>query len=472
MKISIIMCVMNSMPYIMTSIESFKKQKYKNKELIIVQSNSNDNTDYYLKTLCEKNIRKFKLNGSIYQALNFGIAKAKGQLIGVLHSDDIFFSPFTLNIVAKEYKKKKPDIIFGNILYCEKNNLLNIKRSWSKISIKNKFDIPPHTGTFITKKLYKKYKYSTKYLISSDTDFLINIFSGKINYQYVNYYISIMRMGGISSNYTSLFKKISEDIKIYREHKLTVFDYFKKIFFKSKQFIVLEKLEVKKYHKFLNNVSKINFLNLNKKENIYGKIISALNLAFITFNYKFKLRTHNYIFWPDGIFTTYITNIKKIPGREFFRRFLIKINKKNIKFKKIYILGNLPSISKLWLEDNLNHNFNHINLPYGNIKKINKELKKIYFLRNSLIILTLPTPKQELIANLIFEKSKKSTILCIGGSINILSGYEKKAPSILYNLNLEWFWRLKFDSKRRFFRLFESLILYLKLRFAGQNNIF
>ena len=106
------MCVMNSMPYIMTSIESFKKQKYKNKELIIVQSNSNDNTDYYLKTLCEKNIRKFKLNGSIYQALNFGIAKAKGQLIGVLHSDDIFFSPFTLNIVAKEYKKKKTRYYF------------------------------------------------------------------------------------------------------------------------------------------------------------------------------------------------------------------------------------------------------------------------------------------------------------------------------------------------------------------------
>ena len=54
MKISIIMCVKNSMPYIMTSIKSFTEQTYKNKELIIVYSDSNDNTKYYLNSLNDK----------------------------------------------------------------------------------------------------------------------------------------------------------------------------------------------------------------------------------------------------------------------------------------------------------------------------------------------------------------------------------------------------------------------------------
>ena len=63
-------------------------------------------------------------------------------------------------------------------------------------------------------------------------------------------------------------------------------------------------------------------------------------------------------------------------------------------------------------------------------------------------------------------------ILCIGGSINMLSGYEKKAPNFLYKLNLEWLWRLKFDTKRRIFRLLESLRLILKLYVSGENKIF
>ena len=73
MKISVIMCAMNSMPYIMSSVESFKRQKYKNKELIIVYSKSNDNTYEFLKSINHKNIRAIKFNGSIYSALNFGI---------------------------------------------------------------------------------------------------------------------------------------------------------------------------------------------------------------------------------------------------------------------------------------------------------------------------------------------------------------------------------------------------------------
>ena len=59
MKISIIMCAMNSMPYIMTSIESFKRQKYKNKELILVHSKSIDNTYEYLKSINHNNIKIF-----------------------------------------------------------------------------------------------------------------------------------------------------------------------------------------------------------------------------------------------------------------------------------------------------------------------------------------------------------------------------------------------------------------------------
>ena len=113
------MCALNSMPYIMSSVESFRQQTNVEKELIVIYSDSNDNTEYYLESIKEKNIKKFNFNGSIYESLNFGISKASGDIIGTLHSDDVFFSRNTLNYVNKEFIKKI-DVLYGNILFSKK----------------------------------------------------------------------------------------------------------------------------------------------------------------------------------------------------------------------------------------------------------------------------------------------------------------------------------------------------------------
>ena len=49
-KISIITIVKNGMPHLIDSLESFKKQNYKNKELIVIYSKSDDRTLGILKS--------------------------------------------------------------------------------------------------------------------------------------------------------------------------------------------------------------------------------------------------------------------------------------------------------------------------------------------------------------------------------------------------------------------------------------
>ena len=120
----------------------------------------------------------------------------------------------------------------------------------------------------------------------------------------------------------------------------------------------------------------------------------------------------------------------------------------------------------------LKSDFDHIKLPYGNIKTIKKNIYSLRFENNSLVILTLPTPKQEIIGNIILKKNAKLNIICIGGSINILSGYETEAPEIFNTLNMEWLWRLRFDTKRRFMRLMQSFILLCKIKILNKNDIF
>ena len=197
-----------------------------------------------------------------------------------------------------------------------------------------------------------------------------------------------------------------------------------------------------------------------------------LNLAFIAYDYKYKIRRHNTIFWPDGLMSEIDTKQKKIPGRNFLKKFIKLLNNNPKIFKKIYVYGNLPQLSKKWLSKNLSSKFIHGNLPYGESKVIKKFFKRKKITHHSLVILTLPTPKQEIVANYINDIDPTCTILCIGGSINMCSNYEAGAPKIFYNLNLEWLWRLKFDTKRRFKRLIESLTLYSISKVTGRNKVF
>ena len=85
--------------------------------------------------------------------------------------------------------------------------------------------------------------------------------------------------------------------------------------------------------------------------------------------------------------------------------------------------------------------------------------------------MTLPTPKQELIANYIADTNKKFKIICIGGSIAIAAGDEKVVPNFLYSL--EFLWRLRYETKRRVSRLFTSFIYYIIGRFFNNklNNL-
>ena len=72
------------------------------------------------------------------------------------------------------------------------------------------------------------------------------------------------------------------------------------------------------------------------------------------------------------------------------------------------------------------------------------------------MIITLPTPKQEIIAKEIYYQNPRLQILCLGGALNIASGHESSVPKLLENLGLEFFWRLKTDPLRRSIRLIKS----------------
>ena len=242
MKISIITCCKNSLPYLKETINSVTKQNYQNFEHIFVISQSEDDTFSYVKNLDYKKKKIFFRNKkNLYNCLNFGIKKAKGEIIFILHSDDLLINNYVFSKVIKSIKKV--DFLFSNILITDRENTKNIFRKWESSRTKKNWsptNLPAHTSLFIKKKIINKIGlYNEKFKISSDFDYMIRLFKIKnIKYKFLNKTLIIMRSGGLSSSLKNLPTRIGEDLKILKIHfkKNYLVLYFLKISKKIFQF--------------------------------------------------------------------------------------------------------------------------------------------------------------------------------------------------------------------------------------------
>jgi glycosyltransferase len=243
------------MPFLKDAIKSFELQKYRNKELIIVYSKSIDETENYINSLSKKNYKIIKDNSNNrYKAINKGIKKSSGDVIGLLHADDIFFNNQTLFDVCTHIDKY--DIVYGGVYFAERNNLKKIKRIWKPTNLnKNSIlfgSVPPHISTFMKKKVFNKIGYySEKYMISGDYDFLLrSINSNKFKIKSTNKFHNIMRLGGDSTNISKIFLKLKEDYLIIKKHNLNIFTLAFKILSKITQINNKKKIDNNYINKF------------------------------------------------------------------------------------------------------------------------------------------------------------------------------------------------------------------------------
>jgi glycosyltransferase involved in cell wall biosynthesis len=204
-KISIITVVLNKKKLIGRCLTSIFNQDYP-LESIVIDGGSTDGTLEIIKSFNEK-IAFFSSNKDtgIYDAINKGIKKSSGDIIGMLHSDDVFNSNSTIKNIAS-YFIKYPDIdvICGNVIYVNSNGkMVRIyDNKYFKLFSMRFGYMPAHTGTFFRRKVYEKYGlYDTSLKSASDFDFMLRTFYvNKIRYLLVNNTVTKMEIGGMSTS--------------------------------------------------------------------------------------------------------------------------------------------------------------------------------------------------------------------------------------------------------------------------------
>ena len=106
MKISIITVCYNSESTLEKTILSVANQTHKDVEYIIIDGNSKDGTVEIIKQYSNKIDHWIsEPDKGLYDAMNKGIALATGEIIGILNSDDTFYSNNVLEQknILKEY---------------------------------------------------------------------------------------------------------------------------------------------------------------------------------------------------------------------------------------------------------------------------------------------------------------------------------------------------------------------------------
>ena len=108
MKLSIITVSLNNKDTIEQTIRSVLSQTYNNVEYIVIDGGSTDGTVDIIKKYEDKiSYWVSESDKGIYDAMNKGIRKATGDIVGILNADDFYVDENVLEKVVKCFEKEK-----------------------------------------------------------------------------------------------------------------------------------------------------------------------------------------------------------------------------------------------------------------------------------------------------------------------------------------------------------------------------
>lgn len=216
--VSIITVVYNAERFLDATIQSVINQTYENKEYIIIDGGSDDNTLDIIKKY-EEFIDCWisEPDRGIYDAMNKGISLCSGSIIGLINSGDIYTKDAVLSCVQEYIRTNEPSILIGDC----KALLSELSNKWLIYS-GNPSYLPykmlPHPSVFVPLSVYQANGlFDTNFKIASDYDFLCRCYTNGVKFTHINQVLAIANPRGVSIDY---YLTETEFLKIRIRHNL------------------------------------------------------------------------------------------------------------------------------------------------------------------------------------------------------------------------------------------------------------
>ncbi len=160
MNFSIITATLNSGATIAACLDSVRDQGA-DLQHIVIDGGSTDDTVEIVRSVAGDHVSLVsEPDQGIYDGMNKGLATARGNIVGILNSDDVYSYASVLKDVAAVFENAAVDCCYGDLVYVDPHDLRKIRRYWKS----GEFDtakfyngwMPPHPTFFVRRACYDR----------------------------------------------------------------------------------------------------------------------------------------------------------------------------------------------------------------------------------------------------------------------------------------------------------------------------
>jgi glycosyltransferase len=211
LKVTLITVCRNVAPVIRETLDSILAQTHPEIELIVIDGASTDGTveilEGYRSSPTERGITTLvsELDKGIYDAMNKGLARATGEIIGFVNAGDLLMTPNVIAQVVSAFQRAHVDAVYGDIIMVDEHDIHKVHRTWiSGTYHRENFRrgwMPPHVGTFIRKSVYDRFgHFNTDLRIGADYEILLRfLYKHQVRTVHMREVLVRFRLGGMSN---------------------------------------------------------------------------------------------------------------------------------------------------------------------------------------------------------------------------------------------------------------------------------
>ena len=223
-KISIVTATRNCAGTLGDCLRSVAEQTWTEREHVVIDGASRDGTLALLESHRDQiGVLVSEPDSGIYDALNKGLERATGDVIGFLHADDVYASPHALERIGLAFRDPAVGAVYGDVQYVRKDDLNRVVRNWKSGPFSPRRLawgwMPPHTTLYVRRAWYERVgRFDTRYRIAADYFSILTLFSQPgLNPVHVPEVLVKMRVGGASNrSLASILRKSREDLDALR----------------------------------------------------------------------------------------------------------------------------------------------------------------------------------------------------------------------------------------------------------------
>jgi len=204
-KFSIITPTLNSGATIRDCLDSVAAQRGVEREHIIIDGGSTDDTLAILKSSPRPpDILVSEPDSGLYDAMNKGIRRATGDVIGILNSDDFYAAEDVLAAVGETLGQSGPETCYGDIDYVVRSDKNRVVRRWRnkpyRRELFRKGWMPPHPAFFARKTVFDKYGlFNLEFPLTADYELMLRfLYVRRVSSAHIPRVLVKMGRGGAS----------------------------------------------------------------------------------------------------------------------------------------------------------------------------------------------------------------------------------------------------------------------------------